>query len=85
MKISENISLDFHHNVIARKTSCIINIGNTQVIGIADCSKKDNFSRITGRKISLQRAMSKVINHNLLNKEDRRKIWYKYLSSCKIK
>lgn len=41
--------------------------------GTARCSKKDNFCRETGRKISLARAMKDF------NKELRKQIWEAYL------
>jgi len=48
------------------------------VMGIACCSKEDSFSRETGRKLSLTRALKK--SKMLINKDTRTKIWETYFS-----
>jgi hypothetical protein len=45
--------------------------------GIARCSKGDVFSRATGRKLSLERAL---LSANLKEKEVRKQIWKTYFS-----
>ena len=48
------------------------------VMGIACCSKEDSFSRETGRKLSLTRALKK--SKMLIKKDTRTKIWETYFS-----
>jgi hypothetical protein len=51
-----------------RCTICIANDTDNEItkIGLATCSKKDNFSRKTGRALSLERALTKL---NSINKK----------------
>jgi len=76
MRITENITLDFHHSVKEKKTSCVIEKNNQQFIGIAKCAKGDSFARPVGRKLSLMRVLAKEINGvKALDREERTKIW----------
>jgi hypothetical protein len=76
MKITNDITLDFHHSVEEKKTSCVITKGNNQYVGVAKCNPKDSFARPIGRKLSLTRILAKELNGNrILNREERTKIW----------
>lgn len=76
MKITENITLDFRHDIKAGKTACIITKNDIQQIGLAKCSSKDQFSRPLGRKHSLIRVLSKEVNgKRVFDRVDRTKIW----------
>jgi len=71
MNITENIKIDWHHNVPAKSTSCVLNIDGTEHIAIAKCGHGDQFSRKAGRKLTLTR----VLANSGLNKEIRTAIW----------
>ena len=54
-------------------TECYLYTGDKRLdIGLAGCSWEDNFSRDTGRKVSLKRAIA------TLPKKDRTMIWEAY-------
>jgi hypothetical protein len=59
-------------------TQCKVVCGSLTHVGAADCSPKDNFSRIKGRKIALTRAIKD------LPRSDRKVIWNEYLDKCKV-
>jgi hypothetical protein len=76
MKINDSITLDFHHSVADKKTSCVVQKNNQQFVGIAKCAKGDMFARSVGRKLSLNRVLSKEINgQRVLDREERTAIW----------
>jgi len=76
MKITDSITLDFHHDVAEKKTSCVIEKNNQQFIGVAKCAKGDMFSRSIGRKLSLKRVLAKEINgQRALTRRERTVIW----------
>ena len=60
-------------------TRCILTLtdGVTEQIGVTLCSKKDNFCRETGRKISLARAVDN------LDRDFRKEIWGAYFNRSK--
>ena len=82
IKEDEVLFVDWIHNQMPYSeglhnyaTICIIKKNNVpERAGIARCSKKDNFCRETGRKISLARAVK------IYDKETRREIWETYLN-----
>lgn len=55
-------------------TYCYLINAKETICGHAECSQKDNFSRDTGRKVSLARVMKKAE----LPKEERTEIWEAY-------
>jgi len=62
-------------------TTCrLTDMNNNTVIGESRCSLKDNFSKKTGRKIALERAMS----HLNLSKDERTTIWREYFKQVKL-
>lgn len=78
---------DFRTYYIARwKTHCSVHEGRCGVKGCADkghpyygvaaCHEHDQFSKVTGRKISLGRALQS------LPRETRRLIWTEYFKIC---
>ena len=70
------VLIKFHH-IIPYETQCRIFNGETQIAaGYASCSDEDNFSRETGRKVSMSRALL----HAGFPKEVRQEIWNKYLT-----
>lgn len=71
MKISDNITLDFHHDVEKKETSAILTAYGEEVIATAKCSKEDHFDRKIGRKVALTRVLKK----SPLSKEGRTKVW----------
>ncbi len=62
------------------------------IVGIAECSKRDNFSKVKGRKIALAKLFKEMNIHSIdytkpelsNTKDDRRKIWVDiYFNECK--
>lgn len=63
-----------NQKLATRETSCY-----TQ--GDSDCSPKDNFSKFDGRRRALRRALARMNRkETLLDKDDRRVIWWNVLS-----
>lgn len=58
----------------------VVNQAGQTAIGIARCSKKDNFCKEVGRKLALKRAISQLT----LTKEERTKLWKDYQNRVKI-
>lgn len=71
MRISDNVTLDFHHDLEKKETACILNVFDQKFIGTAKCGKKDVYDRRTGRKVSFLRVLAK----SSLSKEGRTKVW----------
>lgn len=59
-----------------RVVTAHIRCGNVDISGVSMCADKDNFSRVTGRKIALTRALER----NVLDKPDRKAIWDAYFA-----
>ena len=55
--------------------------GGTWALGYANCSKKDTFNRITGRKVALADALER----NFIEKPIRTKIWEDYKKKMRVK
>ena len=66
------------------RTLCVIEINIGEFLmgfsGSASCSKKDNFSRDKGRKVSLTRALGDAP----LTKEQRKEVWEAYRTMTKF-
>ena len=77
MKV-DNLTIRWIHNGYAdfkhKHTQCLIIRDNMTFCGYALCSNKDSFSRDTGRKISLARALKA----SQIPKEERLKVWEAY-------
>ena len=79
MKITEDIKIDWHHNVENKTTSCVLTVTEKQgnmsfpreFVAISKCGHGDQFSRKAGRKLTLSRVLAK----SGLGKADRTKIW----------
>lgn len=71
MKITDNIKIDWHHDVPKKTTSCVLTVNETEHIAIAKCGHGDQFSRKAGRKLTLSRVLAK----SGLGKADRTEIW----------
>ena len=71
MKISDNITVDFHHSVEKKESACVLTAYGEEFSTKAVCSKDDQFDRRTGRRISLQRVLKK----SSLSREGRTKVW----------
>jgi hypothetical protein len=72
LKSGRLVTIDFHHTMIPWPHTVALIDGKEK--GRADCgmlTHKDNFSRITGRKIALARALQNVG----FKKEERTEIW----------
>jgi hypothetical protein len=53
--------------------------------GIAVVNPKDNFSKITGRRLALTDLMEMLKDHDLGSKEFCTKLWDEYKSKCKFR
>ena len=81
-------SCDFRFNELPSETVCTIKRqdirGYIVARGVAHCSKKDNFCKETGRKVSLTRAIEQIVRMNHVpvfkDKETRRKVWETYFN-----
>lgn len=79
MKLNDQISIDWHHNVENKTTSCVLTVTEKQgnmsfpreFVAISKCGHGDQFSRKAGRKITLTR----VLSESGLNKATRTEIW----------
>lgn len=71
MRIEENIQIDWTHNVRKLKTVCVLTIDGQEFHAQSRCGHGDQYSKITGRKISLKRAFEKTG----LDKAARTNIW----------
>ena len=71
MKITEDIKIDWHHNVEEKTTSCVLTNGETTYVAIAKAHKGDQFCRKIGRNLTLTRVLLK----SGLSKNIRRQIW----------
>ena len=79
MKITEDIKIDWHHNVENKTTSCVLTVTEKQgnmsfpreFVAISKCGHGDQFSRKAGRKLTLSRVLAK----SGLGKADRTEIW----------
>lgn len=78
MKITDNITIDWHHDVPNKTTSCVLTLRNFNDLGndrevsaTSKCGHGDQFSRKTGRKLSLTRVL-KIAD---LKKDIRTSIW----------
>ena len=71
MKITDNIKIDWHHDVPKKTTSCVLTVNETEHIAIAKCGHGDQFSRKAGRKLTLSRVLAK----SGLGKAYRTEIW----------
>jgi hypothetical protein len=75
--ILHNLKVQFSHNMVHGVTSCVC-VGDQNAIldiGVrARCSKKDQYCRETGRKVTLARLL-KVLN---FPKEERSLVWEAY-------
>ena len=79
MKITEDIKIDWHHNVENKTTSCVLTViiqdgvlsYPKEFVAVAKCGHGDQFSKQSGRKLSLTRVL-KTAN---LTKEARAFIW----------
>ena len=63
------------------KTACVVtSLESYEVISVGEtyCSRKDQFSKEKGRKISLERAIKNF------NRKERAKVWLEYFNSKKI-
>ena len=79
MKLNDQISIDWHHSVSDKTTSCVLTVTieegvlsyPKEFIAIAKCGHGDQFSRQAGRKLSLTR----VLKNADLNRDARAFIW----------
>ena len=79
MKLNDQISIDWHHSVSDKTTSCVLTVTieegvlsyQKEFIAIAKCGHGDRFSRQAGRKLSVTR----VLKNADLNREARAFIW----------
>jgi hypothetical protein len=73
--------VSFNHFRKEQATVCTVVVRNKIFQGIAKCSPEDKFSRDTGRKISLSKAMKKTSGE--LSKVQRRNVWNAYRDMTK--
>lgn len=72
--------VQFVHYSNDKQTHCNVLDGETVVVtGIAQCAPQDNFSRATGRKVSLARALRSF------DRDTRTKFWEVYFSKTNKK
>jgi len=78
MKITDNIKIDWHHDVPNKTTSCVLTVHNFNDLGndreisaTSKCGHGDQFSRKAGRKLTLTRVL-KIAD---LPKATRTEIW----------
>ena len=71
MKITDEIKIDWHHDVPNKSTACVLTVGDKELVAVARCSHGDQFNRVTGRKLALARVL-KIAD---LDKDLRKMIW----------
>ena len=71
MKISQNLEVNFSHDVAHKFSSCTIVNKDKEVTGLSRCSDSDLYNKTIGRRVSLTRAIAK----SNLNKVERTAIW----------
>lgn len=71
MRITEDIKIDWHHDVAKKTTSCTLTVGDQVRTAISMAHHGDQFSRKTGRKLTLARVL-KIAD---LPKAVRTEIW----------
>ena len=73
MKVTDSITVDWHHDIENGVTVCGVTKNNSQVVGRAMVHrhKGDVFNRTEGRKRSLTRALKL----SALSKEERTAVW----------
>ena len=60
MKASENVFVSWKHDSINGKTICVVEVDEQQFIASSKCGHGDPYVKATGRKLSLERAVSKL-------------------------
>jgi len=71
MKITDEIKIDWHHNIEKKSTACVLTVNDREFIAVAKCGHDDQFNRVTGRKLTLSRVL-KIAD---LNRDLRTIIW----------
>lgn len=71
MKVSDNITVDFRHNMEEKITTCVLTAYGEESKAEAKCSPEDPYNRKIGRKLSLQR----VLKESDLTRDGRTKVW----------
>lgn len=66
---------------LRKKSVCVIREKDSLVAyeGVAECSEKDTFSKVVGRKIAMSRALKKAG----FDRDSRKAFWDQYFKECK--